>query len=45
MQKLVWNARNERGGMVGAGFYFAELTLSDLKKNNYTETAKILYLK
>lgn len=44
-QKIVWNATNDHGGMVGAGFYFAELTLTDLKKNSFTETAKILYLK
>ncbi|HEX2865549.1 MAG TPA: VWA domain-containing protein [Ignavibacteriales bacterium] len=45
MQKLVWNARNDHGGMVGAGFYFAELTLTDKKNVSYSETAKILYLK
>lgn len=45
MQKVVWNAKNERGDMVGTGFYFAELTLTDQKKNSFTETAKILYLK
>ncbi|MGE5351204.1 MAG: VWA domain-containing protein [Acidobacteriota bacterium] len=45
MQKVVWNARNDRGDMVGTGFYFAELTLTDIKETSYTETAKILYLK
>ncbi|MGE5430237.1 MAG: T9SS type A sorting domain-containing protein, partial [Syntrophomonadaceae bacterium] len=45
LQKIVWNARNDRGDMVGAGFYFAELTLTDLSKNSFMETAKILYLK
>lgn len=45
MQKVVWNARNDRGDMVGTGFYFAELTLTDIRETSYTETAKILYLK
>lgn len=45
MQKIVWNARNDSGTMVGAGFYFAELTLTGLRNNSVTETAKILYLK
>ena len=40
-----WNARNERGDLVGTGFYFAQLTLFDMQNKKYVETAKILYLK
>lgn len=45
ISNIVWNAKDESGAIVGAGFYIAELTLTSSNKMNFTETAKILYLK
>lgn len=45
LQNVVWNARNESGSILSSGIYFVTLTLSAPDKKNYTETAKILYLK
>jgi Mg-chelatase subunit ChlD len=45
IQKIVWNARNDLGNEVSAGFYVVHLSLTDHKNNTRIETAKILYLK
>ena len=45
VNNLRWDARNERGELVGTGFYFAQLTLVDMQNRKFVETAKILYLK
>lgn len=43
--KIVWNAGNEQGAVIGSGFYIVELTLMDAAGVKRRETAKILYLK
>jgi hypothetical protein len=43
--KIIWNARNEHGSEVTAGFYIVQLSLTDANKITRSETAKILYLK
>ncbi len=42
---ITWNAVNNYGQLISTGFYLVQLTLQDYKNNEYTETAKILYLK
>jgi hypothetical protein len=42
---VTWNAVNNFGQLVSAGFYLVQLSLLDSKNNKYSETAKILYLK
>ena len=45
MQSFKWNAHNDNGVQLGTGFYIVQLILTDKNRNNYIETAKILYLK
>lgn len=44
-QKIVWNARNNSGKALGTGLYIVQLILNNGGARNYTESAKILYLK
>ncbi len=45
IQKLKWNATNEKGLLLSSGFYIVQLVLKDKTNKTYSETAKILYLK
>jgi hypothetical protein len=43
--KISWNARNDYGLPVAAGFYIVQLSLRSNQQKEHIETAKILYLK
>ncbi len=43
--KLTWDAKNDFGHPVAAGFYVVQLSLKDNQQKNHIESAKILYLK
>ena len=42
---IVWNARNNHGEIVSTGFYIVQLVLHDNAGKQYSESAKIMYLK
>ncbi|RJP68331.1 MAG: VWA domain-containing protein [Ignavibacteriales bacterium] len=43
--KISWDARNDLGLPVAAGFYIVQLSLKSNQQKEHIETAKILYLK
>jgi hypothetical protein len=43
--KISWDARNDFGLPVAAGFYVVQLSLKDKLQKDHIESAKILYLK
>jgi hypothetical protein len=42
---IIWDGRNDRGVLLGSGFYIVQLVLRDEKNVQHRKSAKILYLK
>ena len=45
MQKITWNAVNDKGSQISTGLYIVRLVLTDVNDSRYLESAKILFLK